>query len=221
LWLGVGLAEPPTTPEPRTPSTLAFGIGVSYWPDVHDLDPAQSPFADQLGLFHTWGFELELGYHRRVARTAGTDLMLGVDFGVLSHENSRDLDAILFPSGVVIDGTLAANVLFLTPSVRWVVAGSSKWRFFVGGGVGYYDVEFSQFLEDSFESDELFDESALGGYACAGFDRRLSAKSARWRLRIENKVHFVDFGSTDSYAPGAGELEGPISTILFAGVWNR
>lgn len=198
----------------RSPNVFVFGLGPSYWPGVHDIDPSGSPFADQLGRFHTWGFDLELAYQRRVTRKPRFDLLVGGDFGLAGHDNSADLEIIILPSGKTIGGTLTARTLYLTPSVRFVFAGEGRWRFSVGAGAGYYEVDYAELFDDGFEAAELFSASTFGGYLSIGVDRRLWAEQSRWQLRLEQKIHFADFGSTETYAAGGGDLEGPISTLL-------
>jgi hypothetical protein len=34
-----------------------------------------------------------------------------------------------------------------------------------------------------------------------------------WRVRLEDKIHLVNFGSLGSFSPGAGNLSGPINVI--------
>lgn len=212
-------ADPP--PPPRTPNLLVFGLGPVYWPGVHDLDPSGSPYASELGRFHTWGFGLEFAYQRRVARPGGVDLLLGGDIGLFSNESSAEFDAYIYPFGGTVDGQLYSRGLFLTPSIRFVPGGTQHWRFSFGAGAGFYMVDFTELLDGFFEANELFSESSFGGYLSVGADRRLSQDRPRWRLRLETKVHFVDFGSADSYAPGAGDLTGPIDTLLIGFVWDR
>ena len=38
---------------------------------------------------------------------------------------------------------------------------------------------------------------------------------------METKIHFVDFGSAERYASGAGDLTGPIHTLLIGFVWDK
>jgi hypothetical protein len=110
--------------------------------------------------------------------------------------------------------------LYLTPGIRVVPNSGGRVPFVVGAGLGFYNVDFTQLLEGGFEADQFFDEWALGGYLSAGVEVRPWKLRSRWRMRLEAKVHFVDFGSTDSYAPGAGDLTGPIHTTLIGFVWD-
>ncbi len=213
--------EPTATPPPRTPTLLVFGLGPVYWPGVHDLDPSGSPFANELGRFHTWGFAVEFACQRRMARWGGVDVLVGGDLGVFANESNSEFRAFIHPFGGPVDGQITARGLFLTPSVRFVPGGTQNWRFALGAGAGWYDVDFTEILDGFFEGAELFSESSFGGYVSFGADRRLWVERPRWRLRLEAKVHFVDFGSTDRYAPGAGDLSGPINTLLFGFVWDR
>lgn len=208
-------------PPPRTPTLLVFALGPVYWPGVHDLDPSASPFANELGRFHTWGLALEFAYQRRVARWGGVDVLLGGDLGLFSNTSNADFDAFIHPFGGSIDGRITSRGLFLTPSVRFVPGGTQHWRFSFGAGAGLYDVDFTEILDGFFEGAELFGETSFGGYLSFGADRRLWVERPRWRLRLETKVHFVDFGSTDRYAPGAGDLSGPINMLLIGFVWDK
>jgi hypothetical protein len=148
------LASLPATAEetepvkpPRTPSLWIFGLGPVYWDAVHDLDPAGSPFADQLGRFHSWGVAIEFAYQRRAARWGGVDLLVGGDLGFFINENSEDLDVLVLPFGETIDGDLLSRGLFLTPSVRLVAGSGRRARFLFGAGAGYYEVDFAELLE--------------------------------------------------------------------------
>jgi len=207
----------------HTRNLFFFSLGGSMWPELHDLDPSDSPFADDLGRFHTWGIAFEFAYQRRVARIGDVDVLVGGDIGLMSHENAVEPDFILLPFNEELDGSLNANTLYLTPSVRFVVGDMERWRFMVGGGVGLYVAEFDEQIDEFYGwsgDDELWDETALGGYLSAAADRPLWKKRMRWRFRVETKTHFVDFGDTGPFAPGAGPLKGPAHSVLFGFGWG-
>jgi hypothetical protein len=208
---------------PHTPNLFVFSLGGSIWPELHDLDPSGSPFADDLGHFHTWGVAFEFAYQRRVARLGNVDVLIGGDLGLMSHENAVEPDFVLLPFGETLDGSLNANTLYLTPAVRFVVGDTERWRFLIGAGAGLYVAEFDEQPDEfyrGYDDEELWDETALGGYLSAAADRRLWKKRPRMRLRIEAKTHFVDFGDTAPFAPGDGPLTGPAHSLLFGFVWG-
>jgi hypothetical protein len=83
-------------------------------------------------------------------------------------------------------------------------------RLSVGAGLGFYLVDFVEQLSDGMEVDEYFREEALGGYLSAGMGFPLSSPPDKLVLRFEAKVHFVNFGDLEQFAPAADDLKGPI-----------
>jgi hypothetical protein len=213
------LADEPAPPQPQSRHLFAGGLGLVYWPELHDLDPSASPYADDLGRFHTWGFSLEFAYQYRAARWGDVDALFGVDMGFLSNENSQEIGLIVLPSGETLSDDLVSNVFFLTPGARFVFASTDRWRFSAGFGAGFYIADFSDYDNDwdcycYYDSDELWDETTFGGYLSIGGDYRIWPKRPRWRMRFEHKIHFVDFGDTAPFAPGSGDLTGPIQNLF-------
>jgi hypothetical protein len=216
------LADGPVPPQPRTRHLFAVGLGPVYWSELHDQDPSTSPFAADLGRFHTWGFSLEFAYHYRAARWGGVDVMFGADMGFLSNENSQEIGYIVLPFGETFSGDLVSNVFFLTPGARFVIASTDRWRFNVGFGAGFYLAEFVEEWSYYYDYDdnELWDETAFGGYISIGGDYRIWNNRPRWRMRFEYKTHFADFGDTAPFAPGSGDLTGPIQNLFIGFVWQ-
>lgn len=66
-----------------------------------------------------------------------------------------------------------------------------------------------------FETKRSLNRSAIGGYLSLGLDLAAFHTESGWvwRLRLEDKVHLVNFGSLDSLSPGAGNLSGPVNAI--------
>lgn len=231
VWLAIlavvlavmpALADDPVPPQPRTRHLIAFGLGPVYWPELHDQDPAASPFAADLGRFHTWGLSLEFAYQYRAARWGGVDALFSVDMGFLSNENSQDIDHIVLPFGDTFSGDLFSNVFFLTPGARFVFAHTDRWRISAGLGAGFYLAEFVEqwgYCCD-YDENELWDETTFGGYLSIGGDYRIWEHRPRWRMRFEHKTHFADFGDTAPFAPGGEDLTGPIQTLFIGFVWQ-
>ncbi len=121
------------------------------------------------------------------------------------------------PSGTRLRGELSARGLYLTPSVKLFSGEPRPWRFSLGGGAGYFLVDFSNNLEDGMTVDTYFRRERVGGYISAGADRILTRGSLGILLRLEAKAMFADFGSLGTFAPGAGSLSGPVF-VLQAGI---
>jgi hypothetical protein len=77
--------------------------------------------------------------------------------------------------------------------------------------VGYYLVDFVEQLSDGMVVDKYFDQGTIGGYLSGGLNIPLLRYNPdRLALCLEGKVHFVNFGNLGDFAPGAGDLTGPI-----------
>jgi hypothetical protein len=220
------IADSPTSRQPPTRHLIAAGLGAIYWPGLHDQDPSASPFAEDLGRFHTWGLSLEFAYQYRIGSGDGVDALVGIDMGFLSNENSREIDFIVLPSGETLSGDLFSSVFFLTPGARFVFGRTNRWRFSAGFGAGLYVAEFADFDDDwgcyyDYDSNELWDDTTFGGYLSIGGDYRVWKNRPRWRMRFEHKIHFADFGDTAPFAPGSGALSGPIQDLFIGFVWQH
>jgi len=90
------------------------------------------------------------------------------------------------------------------------------------GGVGYYSLKLTESDEvpkplctnfgPCFITKRSLTKSAIGGHVSLGLD--LAAQSGwQWRLRLEDDIHLVNYGSLDHFAPGVGGLLGPLNVI--------
>ena len=103
--------------------------------------------------------------------------------------------------------------------------GQGRFKYFLGAGGGYYQLDLSESDEiphptctnfgPCFETKRSLNKSAIGGYVSLGVDLvAIRTESGwEWRVRLEDKVHLVNFGSLDSFSPGVGNLSGPINVI--------
>ncbi len=186
-------------------------LGAVYWKNLHDIEydfSVSNP--TEYGTFNEWGYNIELGYHRQVSRWLENDVLLGIDFGIFNNENDKDFSVTILPSGRRLKGSIDARTLYITPSVRLLIEKKGYPRFLVGSGLGYYLVDFAEQLSGGMEVDEYFEEVTIGGYLSLGVDFPLSNLSERTALRVESKVHFVNFGDLGGIAPEAGDLKGPV-----------
>jgi hypothetical protein len=202
--------DEPKTLLPRKKNFFSIFLGAVYWQNLGELEHTLSssgsgPFGD----FKEWGYNLEMAYHRLITQWLGNDIQLGVDFGIFFNENERDFQLPVPPGGETVEIDLNSRGLYLTPSVRMVIGKHGSTRVFLGAGVGLYMVDFVEQLPDGDELYEFAEKETIGGYLSAGVGFPLSSTD-RLILRIEGKVHFVNFGDLGAFAPGAGDLKGPV-----------
>ena len=203
-----------TVPSPKMNFYSAM-LGASYWPALNDITPGTSvPDPNRFGEFRSWGFNMELSYHRLIKKYMGNDLRAGVDLGLFFHQNEKHFDTTILPSGKTIREDLNSRGFYLTPSLRWIMGLPGSPRFYLGTGAGFYLVDFVEQLADGLEVDEYYEESALGGYLAGGLNIPLiRSHPEKLALCLEFKMHFINFGDLESFAPGAGDLKGPIYTF--------
>jgi hypothetical protein len=198
------------TPLPRKKNYFSILGGAVYWQNLGELEHSLSgtgsgPFGD----FKEWGYNVEIGYHRLITQFLGSDIQLGMDFGAFFNENETDFQLLIPPGGETLEIALNSRGLYLTPSVKMVIGKYGSTRLFLGAGVGFYMLDFVEQLPDGDEVYEFAEKETIGGYLSAGVGFPLSPPD-RLILRIEGKVHFVNFGDLGAFAPGAGDLKGPI-----------
>lgn len=203
-----------TPPEPGLPpewryktSFFTILLGGVYWEDLGEVEPTLGVAQPgDYGNFDAWGYNLEFGYHRRLRLRPNDELRAGLDLGVFFNENSESFDAVILPSGRTIEGRLNSRGLYLTPSVRWLFGSRPFYRWYLGAGAGYYELDFVEQV-GGWETEEYFSSSTFGGYLSVGVVFRYFC--------LESKVHFVDFGDVGRLAPEAGDLTGPIYLFQF------
>ena len=186
-------------------------LGGVYWKNLNDIEYDFSVMnPTEYGTFKEWGYNIELGYHRHVSRWLGNDVLLGIDFGIFNNENEKDFSVTVLPSGRRLKGSIDARTLYLTPSVKLVIEKQGYPMFLMGAGLGYYLVDFEEQLSDGMEVEEYFEEDTLGGYLSLGVDFPLSSLSEGLALRVESKVHFMNFSGLGGITSGRDDLRGPV-----------
>ncbi len=209
-------------PERLPKNLFAFAAGATYWGNLNNIEPDPSVVdSEKFGRFNSWGYNLEFAYHRNVARWGAMDLFVGGDFGLFTNENEKRFDVTLAPSGEKIQGHILSRGLYLTPSAKLMMRRPESWRFFVGAGLGYYLLDFAELIGGGFESNEVLEKHTVGGYLSLGVDFPLSQSRTGLILGLENKLHLVNFGDLEGFAPGAGDLTGPINIIQLGIAWSN
>jgi hypothetical protein len=208
-----------------TKNLLTLALGMAYWPSLGNKEFGTTSATNLPGHVSSTGFALETAYHRHIAHWERGDLYLGGEFGVFTFNNSGSEDTTQ-PSTSPSTGNLDARVWYAGPSIKFMM-GQGRVKYFLGGGGGYYQLDLTESNEvprptctslvPCFDTKRSLNKSAIGGYVSLGLD--LAAFHTQsgwvWRIRLEDKVHFVNFGSLDSFAPATGNLSGPINIIQF------
>lgn len=186
-----------TTSRPR----YEIAIGGSHWPGLADLDAARD------GEFDEAGFSLNLAMHVPVRRFAESELLVGVDLGVITNDSN-----IRF-----ISEPLTARNGYLAPSVKWMFGHTH--RYSLDAGVGYYLQDIAEVITDYplYGETQLWEESAVGAFVGGTIDFRGGEPSRSHGWMMSLKVHFADFGTVrdegrlpPTLGQDAGRLGGPV-----------
>jgi hypothetical protein len=178
-----------------------IGIGAHHWPGLADLDAARD------GEFDAVGFNINLAAHWPVKRFRDSELLAGIDLGMLSNDSN-----IRF-----ISESISALNIYVVPSVKWMFG--RRHRYSLDAGVGYYAQDITEIVSDYplYWETQLWEESAAGGYLGGTVDFGGADLSRTRRVMMSLKVHFVDFGAVrdegrlpPTLGRDAGRLAGPV-----------
>ena len=178
-----------------------IAIGAHSWPGLADLDAARE------GGFDDLGFNISLAAHWPVKRFADSELLAGIDLGLMSNESN-----IRF-----ISDTLVARNGYLAPSVKWMFG--NRHRYSLDAGVGYYLQDIAEVAGEypMYWETQLWEEGTVGAYLGGTVDFRGGEPARSRGVMMSLKVHFVDFGAVrdDDFLPptlgqDAGSLAGPV-----------
>jgi len=218
------LPSPKKWYEEPTKNLFTLALGGAIWPSLGNKEfGTTSANASHPGHVSSAGFAVETAYHRHIAHWERGDLYLGGEFGAFIF-NNQGSDDTTQSSTSPITGDLDARVWYAGPSIKFMM-GQGRFKYFLGAGGGYYQLDLSESdeiprppctnLGPCFETKRSLNKSAIGGYVSLGVDLAAFRTESGWvwRLRLEDKIHLVNFGSLDSFSPGAGNLSGPINVI--------
>lgn len=203
-------------------STLA--LGGALWPSLGNKEFGTTSAATHPGHVSSGGLAFEIAYHRHIAHWERGNLYLGAEFGAFIFNNKESGETPQSSTGQPIKGDLDARVWYVGPSIKFMM-GEGRFKYFLGAGGGYYQFDLSESdeiprppctnLGPCFETKRSLNRSAMGGYGSLGVDWVAfhTESGWEWRLRLEDKIHLVNFGRLDSFSPGAGHLSGPINVI--------
>jgi hypothetical protein len=188
-----------------------IAVGAHSWPALADLDAARA------GEFDAVGFSINLSAHWPVKRWSDSELLAGIDLGLLSNDSN-----IRF-----ISESISALNLYLVPSVKWMFGRTH--RYSLDAGFGYYAQDITEFVSDYplYWETQLWEESAAGGYLGGTIDFRGGEPSRAHGVMMSLKIHFVDFGTVrdegrlpPTLGQDAGRLTGPIYVYQLGYRWR-
>ena len=194
----------------------ALALGAAYWPSLHDIQTGLPSDPNAGGSPRAWGGNVELAFHFNAYHWNRWNLLMGGDLGFLFHRNTKTFKVQEVQTGDIEKARFVSTLIHVTPSLK-LIGDYQYLRPFMGAGMGLYNFTFSAHLEDSLggEIKREVDKNAFGGYVSLGFDIPFQKSGKGFLLRIEDKVHFVDFGKINNnvFSTGSEGLRGPINVI--------
>jgi hypothetical protein len=188
-----------------------IAVGGHSWPGLAELDAARE------GEFDAVGFNINLAAHWPVKRWSDTELMAGIDIGLLSNDSN-----IRF-----ISESISALNVYVVPSVKWMFG--RKHRYSLDAGFGYYAQDITEVVSDYplYWETQLWEETAAGGYLGGTIDFGGGEPFRTRGVMMSLKVHFVDFGTVrdegrlpTTLGQDAGRLGGPIYMYQLGYRWR-
>jgi hypothetical protein len=178
-----------------------LAIGAHSWPGLTDLDVAGD------GEFDEAGFNVGLAAHWPVRRFADSELLAGIDLGVMT--NDSDIRFISEP--------VSARNAYIVPSLKWMFGHGH--RYSLDAGLGYYVQDIAEVVVDYplYGEVVLWEEAAPGGYVGGTVDFGGGDPARSRGFTMSLKVHFVEFDTVrdegrlpPTLGQDAGALSGPI-----------
>ena len=194
---------------------------MAYWPSLGNKEFGTTSATNNPGHVSSLGFAFETAYHRHIAHWELGDFYLGAEFGGFAL-NNLDSPTTTQPPTSPITGDLNTLVWYAGPSIKFMM-GEGRFKYFLGAGGGYYHLDLTETDQVSrptcvgpcIDTKRSLQKGTMGGYVSLGVDLAVFATQTgwKWRVRLEDKIHFVNFGSLENFSPGAGNLSGPINVI--------
>lgn len=191
-------------------------LGYQHWDALSQLQPAAG------GGFDSGGFNLGGAFHWRMHERNTTDLLIGLDVALFTNESNVHH----------IREELTSRGMYITPSMKWMFADGTGPRYSLDIGLGYYLVDIAEVeLYDfgGYAEDELWEDSAFGGFIGAGIDFPTATSDRRGGFSMSAKIHFFDLGSVNdegfrsivsgTLGSGTGDLSGPVVMLQFGYHW--
>ena len=186
-------------------------LGYQKWDGLAQLSSPDD------GSFSSGGFSLGGAHHWSVGQWGHRDILAGLDFALFSNESNLHH----------ISEDVISRGLYITPSVKLMFDNGTGPRFALDFGLGYYLVDIAEVVSfnGGFSEDEVWEDSAFGGYVGATVD--FPTKKSNWErgFFMSAKVHYFDLGNVadegsafiarSTQGPDAGSLSGPMIMLQF------
>lgn len=219
---------PPALPEPwyKTPAknNLVISLGGAIWPSLSDKEFGPTSATGLSGGLNSLGIAFQVAYERHIIHWQRGDLYLGAEFGGFRFDNDKE-DSTQPTTETVAKGALDSFAWYVGPSIKFMI-GEGRVKFFVGGGGGYYSLKLTEtdvftrplctsVLPTCGTTKRSLTKSAMGGHVSFGLDLAVFQTQSgwQWRIRLEDDIHLVNYGSLDHFSPGVGGLSGPLNVI--------
>ena len=221
---GVPIPLPERSYEEPMKSLSTLALGGALWPSLGNTEFGTTSVPTRSAHVSSGGLAFEAAYHRHIAHWEPGHLYLGAEFGGVMFNNKDSAETTPPSMGQPIKGDFDARVWYAGPSIKFMM-GEGRVKYFLGAGGGYYQLDLTESdeiprpscmnLGPCFETKRSLHKSAMGWCVSLGVDlAAFHTKSGwEWRLRLEDKIHLVNFGSLDRFSPGGGNLSGPINVI--------
>lgn len=191
-------------------------LGYHKWDELAQLSPAAA------GSFDSNGFNLGAAFHWRTGEWGRSDVLAGLDFAFFSNDSSvRHIGDDVISRG-----------LYITPSIKLMFDNGTSPVYALDFGLGYYLVDIAEvtlFDFGAYFEDQLWEDSAFGGYVGASVDFPNKKRNRLAGFSLSAKIHFFDLGKvTDegsvaiargTLGPDAGSLSGPVVMLQFGYYW--
>jgi hypothetical protein len=206
-----------------TKNLFTLALGGALWPSLGNTDLGTSGTTGS-GHVSSVGLAFETAYHRHMAHWERGDLYLGPEFGAFIFNNHNSDNPTHPSTGQPSKGDLDARTFYAGPSIKFMM-GEGRLKYFLGAGGGYYHLDLTESEEvprppctnygPCSHTNRSLNNGTIGGYVSLGVDLIAfdTQTGWNWRVRLEDKIHLVNFGSLGSFSPGAGNLSGPINVI--------
>jgi len=188
-----------------------FAMGIHSWPGLADVDAARD------GEFDAVGFNVSFAAHWPVRRFAGSELLAGLDLGLLANDSD-----IRF-----VSESITARNGYLVPSVKWMFGATH--RYSLDAGFGYYLQDVAEVVTayPLYGETKLWEQGAAGGYLGGTIDFGGGDPMKSRGVMMSLKIHFMDFGTVrdegrlpPTLGPDAGRLSGPVYVYQVGYRWR-
>jgi hypothetical protein len=160
-----------------------FALGLQNWSEAGDI-------RNNAGDFDSGGFGFELNLHTAGRAYQSPTLLWGGTLGVAGYDSN--IQGLFSP----FSDDLQLSMVYITPSVKWIVRDTRDTRIYLDLGAGYYAVSIDEYDNYCYYwgcgSINYYDDDAFGGFVGLSADFDIGRPGGA-HLTTGIKAHFVDF----------------------------